>query len=128
MTREGDDSSDEGMTIDEARAMARAVTACHPNVTAWAREDVPARLRYSDNARIGPVVVAADVGYLMCGYASFDAKVRRRLTPRRKRADLAAARASDPANWALAHVADAGCAPVRASRRDGRRRRRKRVG
>ena len=103
--------ADDGMTIDEARATARAVTACHPNVTAWAREDVPPRLRYSDNARIGPVVVAADVGYLMCGYASFDSKVRRRLNLDES-SDLATARASDPANWALAHVADAGCAPT----------------
>ena len=103
--------ADDGMTIDEARATARAVTACHPNVTAWAREDVPPRLRYSDNARIGPVVVAADVGYLMCGYASFDSKVRRRLNLDES-SDLATARASDPANWALAHVADAGCAPA----------------
>ena len=47
--------------------IAARITACHPNVTAWAKEDVPARLRYSDNARIGPVVVAADVGWLMCG-------------------------------------------------------------
>lgn len=111
-----DDSSDDfgadgGFTIEEARAMARAVTACHPNVTAWAREDVPARLRYSANARIGPVVVAADVGYVMCGYGSFDAKARRELhlDPG---VDLAAARSLDPANWALAHVADAGCAPA----------------
>ena len=103
--------ADDGMTIDEARATARAVTACHPNVTAWAREDVPPRLRYSDNARIGPVVVAADVGYLMCGYASFDAKVRRNLNLDES-SDLATARASDPANWALAHVVDAGCAPA----------------
>ena len=111
-----DDSSDDfgaegGFTIEEARAMARAVTACHPNVTAWAREDVPARLRYSANARIGPVVVAADVGYVMCGYGSFDAKARRELhlDPG---VDLAAARSLDPANWALAHVADAGCVPA----------------
>ena len=116
-----DDSSDDfagGMTVNEARAMARAVTACHPNVTAWAREDVPARLRYSANARIGPVVVAADVGYLMCGYASFDAEVRRKLNLDES-VDLAAARASDPANWALAHVADAGCAPVCVTPSDG---------
>ena len=51
----------------DPRVVAARITACHPNVTAWAKEDVPARLRYSDNARIGPVVVAADVGWLMCG-------------------------------------------------------------
>ena len=51
----------------DPRVIAARITACHPNVTAWAKEDVPPRLRYSDNARIGPVVVAADVGWLMCG-------------------------------------------------------------
>lgn len=63
----------------DPRVVAARITACHPNVTAWAKEDVPPRLRYSDNARIGPVVVAADVGWLMCGafvflfpYGQFD--------------------------------------------------------
>jgi predicted AlkP superfamily pyrophosphatase or phosphodiesterase len=118
----------------DPRVVAARITACHPNVTAWAKEDVPPRLRYSDNARIGPVVVAADVGWLMCGeclrlflhlcfrmgnilvltscyhtgHGTFDADASGNGTF----ADLAAASAADPANWALRHVTDEGCAPV----------------
>jgi hypothetical protein len=41
---------------------------CHPHVTAWLRADVPARLGYKRNRRVAPVVVAADLGWTLCGH------------------------------------------------------------
>ena len=48
-------------------AFAAAVNACHPNVTAWAKADIPERFRFRENERVAPVVIAADVGWVLCG-------------------------------------------------------------
>lgn len=51
-------------------AMAELINACHPNVTAWVRSDLPERFKYKSNRRVAPVVVAADVGWTLCGHRS----------------------------------------------------------
>ena len=48
-------------------AYAARLNACHPNITAWAKADIPPRLRFRENARVAPVVIAADVGWVLCG-------------------------------------------------------------
>ena len=51
----------------DAAALAARVRACHPNVSAWTRDAVPSRFAYGGNRRVGPVVIAADVGWTLCG-------------------------------------------------------------
>jgi ectonucleotide pyrophosphatase/phosphodiesterase family protein 4 len=36
-------------------------------VSAWTRDAVPSRFAYGGNKRVGPVVIAADVGWTLCG-------------------------------------------------------------
>jgi ectonucleotide pyrophosphatase/phosphodiesterase family protein 4 len=54
----------------DPEALARRVDACHPNVSAWTRDDVPSKFAYGANPRVGPVVVAANVGWTLCGGAN----------------------------------------------------------
>ena len=56
--------------FDPAAIVAR-VDACHPNVKAYAKDDVPDRYKYKENVRIAPVIIAADVGWTLCGYESW---------------------------------------------------------
>ena len=51
----------------DAASLAARVRACHPNVSAWTRDAVPSRFAYGGNKRVGPVVIAADVGWTLCG-------------------------------------------------------------
>ena len=52
----------------DAESSRRArIRACHPNVSAWTRDAVPSRFAYGGNRRVGPVVIAADVGWTLCG-------------------------------------------------------------
>lgn len=51
----------------DAASLAARVRACHPNVSAWTRDAVPSRFAYGGNTRVGPVVIAADVGWTLCG-------------------------------------------------------------
>ncbi|CAN5349892.1 ectonucleotide pyrophosphatase/phosphodiesterase [soil metagenome] len=44
-----------------------------PHVSAWLREDVPARLHFSDHRRITPVVAVADDGWLIAANRSWRA-------------------------------------------------------
>ena len=51
----------------DAESLAARIRACHPNVSAWTRDAVPSRFAYGGNRRVGPVVIAADVGWTLCG-------------------------------------------------------------
>lgn len=51
----------------DAASLASRIRACHPNVSAWTRDAVPSRFAYGGNRRVGPVVIAADVGWTLCG-------------------------------------------------------------
>ena len=59
-------SVDQAPSFD-AELLAHRINTCHPNVSAWTRASVPIRYAYGGNPRVGPVVVAADVGWTLCG-------------------------------------------------------------
>jgi ectonucleotide pyrophosphatase/phosphodiesterase family protein 4 len=61
------DPADPSAAWFDARALAEKVDACHAFVKAWTRESVPKRFAYGENRRVGPVVIAADVGWTLCG-------------------------------------------------------------
>ena len=44
----------------------RELQACHPNLTVWAKEDVPERFHWKHSPRVAPVVAAADEGWSIC--------------------------------------------------------------
>jgi ectonucleotide pyrophosphatase/phosphodiesterase family protein 4 len=82
--------------FDPAAIVAR-VDACHPNVKAYAKDDVPDRYKYKENVRIAPVIIAADVGWTLCGYESWAGEG--------DGPGGGARNASDPLNWAATHGA-----------------------
>ena len=49
----------------EARVLAE-LGACHPNLTVWAKEEVPERFHWARNRRVAPVVASADEGWSIC--------------------------------------------------------------
>ena len=61
------DPADPSAAWFDARALAEKVEKCHAFVKAWTRESVPSRFAYGGNRRVGPVVIAADVGWTLCG-------------------------------------------------------------
>ena len=61
------DPADPSAAWFDARALAEKVEKCHARVKAWTRESVPSRFAYGGNRRVGPVVIAADVGWTLCG-------------------------------------------------------------
>ena len=97
-----------------AERLAETVRACHPNVSAWVKSDVPRRFRYAENRRVAPVVVAADEGWSLCASkdraedASDDASNDLR-TERNRNNPMAWARRGgrgDCAGWILASDGD----------------------
>jgi ectonucleotide pyrophosphatase/phosphodiesterase family protein 4 len=90
-TETGTSAGDDFAVAFDPAALVEKINKCHPNVTAWQREDVPARFAYKRNRRVAPVVVAADVGWTLCGH-------RAAFKP-------AAAGGGDPLNWAAKHSA-----------------------
>ena len=97
-----------------AERLVNSVRACHPNVSAWVKSDVPRRFRYAENRRVAPVVVAADEGWSLCASkdraedASNDASNDLR-TERNRNNPMAWARRGgrgDCAGWILASDGD----------------------
>ena len=60
-------SADQAPPWFDADKLASQINNCHPHVNAWTRDSVPTKFAYGGNKRVGPVVVAADDGWTLCG-------------------------------------------------------------
>lgn len=59
---------------NDTAAIMQDLVACkakYPNITAYLREDIPARLVYSNNIRITPILVIADLGWSITTKAAY---------------------------------------------------------
>ena len=55
--------AEEGVDVD---SVANKLINCHPNLTAWKRDDAPARYHFRHHFRIPQITAAADVGWSIC--------------------------------------------------------------
>ena len=79
-------------------ALANRIHKCHPNVSAWTRENVPERFNFKNNRRVPPVVVVADVGWTLCGHSTM-------FQPSSAWEDDGPDYSSDPLDWSLRYSA-----------------------
>jgi len=60
--------------LSDTAALMQNLTSCkaqYPNITAYLREDIPARLVYNNNSRITPILVIADLGWSITTHANY---------------------------------------------------------
>lgn len=48
---------------DQADAVFKALSKCHPHMTAYLKKSIPDRLHYQNNVRIQPIILIADEGW-----------------------------------------------------------------
>jgi len=54
---------------EDTEPLLAKLKACHPNLTAWSKEEVPERFHFRRSNRVPPIVALADEGWTVCSSA-----------------------------------------------------------